>query len=777
MRLERISIGGVLRFTDPVTVDLASLPAGLVAVVGENGSGKTTLVEAPIAALFRSFPSRDGRPLVDYATTREAFLEAVFTVDAGRYRARVNLDGQRRAADAVLEHTAADGTVTLLNDGKLSTYDEAIARVFPPRDLLLASAVAAQNRAGSFVTLDKRGRKELFGRLLGLDRFDAMSTTAKAAAARCEAVIGALGVTQRLLVPEAADGVRQTIESEARRAVEGATATAAERAQVESDRSRLQADRDRLRDDASAHASAKTRLASLGSETAALLVRCQGLRRQQDTARAAAESEDGLLVDNLNRQLLELNGRIQKNRALLERAAVVRAAAADLRAAREALATREAEQLVLAAEPQRLLTEGSEARLALQQVQTTEAQLEQARRAAGRLAGVCDVCTFVADARQAQAAIPALEATVATKAACEARVEALREQYRAAEGRRLALVALVEETRTRIAAIEPDAQLLPRLEEAEGRIADLQRDHTVVVAQAEALRRGVADRLAATVADLEAQYREAQATVDGHAATVVALQAELDRTATAADGVADADRRLAYLDQQWQTLTADQARLQAQAEACESRLAAWRVKAAQLADVERQLAAIAAEWRDWQLLVRALGRDGLPVLEIDAAGPTVSAYTNDLLAVCFGPRFTVELITQAAKADGRGTKEVFELRVLDNLRGGDARDLADLSGGEQILVDEALKNALSLFINARHAGAVETMWRDETTGPLDPENALRYVEMLRRVRTIGHIRHVLFVSHNPAASALADVQLRLADGQVAVHYPPFSEAA
>lgn len=778
MRLEKISIGGVLRFTDPVTVDLASLPAGLVAVVGENGSGKTTLVEAPIAALYRSFPSRDGRPLVDYATTREAFLEAVFSVDArGSYRARVNLDGQRRAADAVLVHTALDGTVTMLNDGKLSTYDEAVARVFPPRDLLLASAVAAQNRAGSFVTLDKRGKKDLFQTLLGLDRFEAMSTTARQAAARCEAVLAALGVTQRLLGPDAADGVRRTIEAEAQQAIDGAVATAAERAQIGEARTRLQAARDRLRDDAGAHESAKTRLASLGSEAAALLVRGQGLRRQQDTARVAADTEDGLLVGNLQRQLTEVDARLGKNRALLERADVVRQAAPQLRGVRETLAAREAEQLTLAAEPQRLLAAGAEAKAALQAVEAAEQQLAQARRAAERLAGVCDVCTFVADAREAQAAIPSLEARVAEKPACEARIAQLRDQYRDAEGRRLAVAAVVSDLRTQLAALEPEAQLLPRLEEAEARIADLQRDRAHVVAEAERLRRGVVERLTATLADLDTQYAATQAAIDACAAATVAAQAEADRTATAAADVAAAEADLVVLEQRWQALVAEQARLQAQADTCEARLATWRTKAAQMADIDRQLAVVSAEWREWQLLARALGRDGLPVLEIDAAGPTVSAYTNDLLAVCFGPRFTVELITQAAKADGKGTKEVFELRVLDNLRGGDSRDLADLSGGEQILVDEALKNALSLFINARHAGAVETMWRDETTGPLDPENALRYVDMLRRVREIGHVRHVLFVSHNPAAAALADVQLRLADGHVTVHRPPFAEAA
>jgi exonuclease SbcC len=82
-----------------------------------------------------------------------------------------------------------------------------------------------------------------------------------------------------------------------------------------------------------------------------------------------------------------------------------------------------------------------------------------------------------------------------------------------------------------------------------------------------------------------------------------------------------------------------------------------------------------------------------------------------------------------------------------------------------------------LFINARHGGALQTMFRDETTGPLDPDNALRYVEMLRRVQQIGGFAHTLFVSHNPAAAALADVQVRVADGRLTVHHAPFSEAA
>jgi exonuclease SbcC len=319
--------------------------------------------------------------------------------------------------------------------------------------------------------------------------------------------------------------------------------------------------------------------------------------------------------------------------------------------------------------------------------------------------------------------------------------------------------------------------MLPKLDDAEARIAELEADAKQVEALGEARRadalavaaeatRRVIERQTGLARDhdaLRAQLATAEAAVAGTHDLAVTLERIEQALAAGRTGLAVVVDRLARTSTERETI--------------EQQFAVWQSKVEAHDQVDRRVWAVEAEWREWQLLAKALGRDGLPVLEIDAAGPTVSAYCNDLLASCFGPRFTVELVTQAAKADGKGTKEVFELRVLDNERGGDARDLNDLSGGEQILVDEALKNALALFINARQAGAIETIWRDETTGPLDPDNAVRYIEMLRRVQSIGQFHHVLFVSHNPAAAALADTQVRLADGVLTVHYAPFAEAA
>src|SRR5690348_17438264 len=55
---------------------------------------------------------------------------------------------------------------------------------------------------------------------------------------------------------------------------------------------------------------------------------------------------------------------------------------------------------------------------------------------------------------------------------------------------------------------------------------------------------------------------------------------------------------------------------------------------------------------------------------------------------------------------------------------------------------------------------VRTCWRDETTGALDPENATRYLAMLRKVQELGGFAHVLFISHNPDAAAQADAQIQ-----------------
>lgn len=164
------------------------------------------------------------------------------------------------------------------------------------------------------------------------------------------------------------------------------------------------------------------------------------------------------------------------------------------------------------------------------------------------------------------------------------------------------------------------------------------------------------------------------------------------------------------------------------------------------------------------LCEQGFGQSGIQALEIDAAGPEVSMIANELLTSAFGGRFTLQLRTIQEAGRGKVQKEVFDIIVLDGQSGG-ARQHAALSGGEQVLVDEALKLALAIF-NARRAGApFETLFRDEADGALSEEAASRYPEMLRRAVELGGFRNVYFITHRQTCAEQADARIVVSGGR------------
>ena len=170
----------------------------------------------------------------------------------------------------------------------------------------------------------------------------------------------------------------------------------------------------------------------------------------------------------------------------------------------------------------------------------------------------------------------------------------------------------------------------------------------------------------------------------------------------------------------------------------------------------------------WVLLERALGREGIQALEIDAAGPEVSGLVNDLLGACYGGRFRVELRTIREAGGGKKQREVFDLLVHDGEQGG-VRVHGKLSGGQKVLVSEALQLALALFNGRREGGSIRTLWRDEADGALDAETALQYPAMLRAAMEIGGYHRVFFTSHRPELVAQADARIVVPkDGRVRI---------
>ncbi|MCH7478755.1 MAG: hypothetical protein IIA14_11740, partial [SAR324 cluster bacterium] len=181
------------------------------------------------------------------------------------------------------------------------------------------------------------------------------------------------------------------------------------------------------------------------------------------------------------------------------------------------------------------------------------------------------------------------------------------------------------------------------------------------------------------------------------------------------------------------------------------------------AALELHAAEVTTRRAGFRLVEEAFGRTGVQALEIDAAGPAVSDITNELLETVVGARFTVSLRTIQEASGSKRQKEVFEVDVLDG-RSGRTGVHTGLSGGEKVLVSEALKLALAVY-NARKSGVVlDTLWRDECDGALDPRVRRRFPAMLRKAVELGGFTRCWFVTHDPDVAAQADAVLLVEDG-------------
>lgn len=786
MNVDTLAITGVLRFRDALALDLHTLPTGLVAVVGANGEGKTSLLEAVPAALWRFLPTRRDRALVDYATSREAAITVGFTVPhRGQFRARVSLDAVSRQSEAVLERVdPASGLTQVLTDGKVSSYDRAIADLLPSSELVLASVFAAQNRTGSFVTQDRKARKLLFAQLLGLERYERLAETARGAVVRVEAARtrarARLDVLEQETTPAVADALaarRLTTEHQLAAARTDHDAAGARLQEAEQALARAQAGRE----------------AFLAAEQACGHARQLAQRLRDDGRRIDASLADeaqrlettiARVRTDLAHTLSALDTKVANNQRVLADRARILTAVAEAEHADAQVAHAEGARTTAAERARAAHAAVVAASIAAGTAQADGQRLARLRQDAALLdtvpcAGAAPFagCAFLRQALAAREAIAAVPTTTDPVADARATLTVAETEAARADAVDAAAEQAWQRATAARAALAPLVALRPRLEAAEARLAELAQER----AEAEANAAATLARVTDDHAHRRASLLEARATAAADLGRVEAdaVQREAERTGLA-PAVAAYDAALADVAgarQAREQAAAAVARLDAERAALEAQQAALTARTAERDAVAAQVRTLESWSLAWQWLAKALGRDGLPVLEIDAAGPTVSSYANDLLHACFDGRFTLDLVTQEAKTSGKGLKETFEIKVFDNAQGGDPRDLTDLSGGEQIIVDEALKGALAIFLNQRLGTPLQTVFRDETTAPLDPDNAIRYVQMLRRMVALGGFTRIFYVSHNPAASALADAQIVVHDGTADIRWPPYPAAA
>jgi exonuclease SbcC len=816
MRLRKVALRGLVRFkgAEPVSYDLDALGPGLVAIVGDNGEGKTTCVEAVATALFKDLPSRVGN-LYDHVHGRDAFAEAVFEDDDGReLKARVQIDVDRRTTEGYLFR---DGVS--LTTGRAKEFEAQIEQRFGSKELFYASVFAVQTKAGSFVRASKAQRKALFAELLGLGRLEVLHEAAKDRRTRAELALGEARAKVRDLETEIAAGAALEEQREGAQLKADAAAHQLETAREEEasatstlERARAAAGAIRALEEAEEGARREVEAAQRALGTAEDLApkaraAAHGKRLtlragDPDVAEASARRrhKDGVAALEQRRSALEEQaGRLE----------AVRKAQADLpalEAARDLLEARTKEVDQLAAEGRVAKAELDHAHRDLNAAEAS-AKNEQARleRQAGLLKqapcsekeewyplhgldgegeDLAGSCPLLADARAARDQLTLFRLSERTAEAV-AVVETAEEKVQD-------LLARIE-----VAVASGDAADLPaaRAAFARAQLLAAQAPHVEdAVRQLDGLaieRVKLEDTLARDLADVEqarSKVREAEAAIDSElndtlleAAEKVELAQEEARGA--AKRLREADGKLqrarvdvpdvakaacALADAQGTRKRAETALREADRELAtiQGKVDRIRELEASVEPLRADVASAEQDLGDWNLLEQALGRDGIQALEIDAAGPEVTRLTNELLAACYGPRFSITFETQREKKSGRGEySEAFDVIAYD---GREPRKVENLSGGEQVIVGEALSLGIAIF-NSRKSGVRwKFLMRDETAGALDPQNAVRYLDMLRRALSLGGFEQIIFIAHQQDLADRADVRLRIHGGNISI---------
>lgn len=815
MRLERSEVAGFFHFTEPFRLDLREVPDGLIAVVGDNGAGKTGLaLDAPLASLYgpglstKAFPSREGS-LASYATSRQAYIETVWDLDGcGQVRCRVNVDGKSRRTDAVLEEIGADGTRRAVNNGLVPTYRDAVAERFPSLRSLLASAYASQNRRGGFGELGQKERMELFVELADLAHLDARSQTAK----RCQSI---------------ADGIAARVRT-ALEVVTRETASLDEihvrlrelTSDIESARSGRQDCADHI-DVLERH---RALVAVRAEEYAAAVARSEEVRLRVNSVVAECElhqratqriqSEHDQAATQIERRYVatyagidqrrqaammaheraakDREERIAGNRTLLAQAEAIRTAmmrAAEIDTQR-ADATNGIEQARRDLDDARQQVRARE--MALREALAADVELTAVRRRAdllgtvkfGDSCGIEPACPLVIDAVMARSEIPRLEDRAAQVHCLRDEIVTWTAQAKRHETQILELTATLNALVSEAKRLQAQVALAPHLEHAEAKIAEYERDGQQATAAHEqacldwhaeceqvdgtrACELETLETLTVTrTREAETKLRELEAVV---ASTQKALEAAQTIVARTSGAKADLDRADGDLRTARAGLLAAEtslARLTAEHDVLAQRRDELSERQTQAQDWQRRVRRVEEEGLAWATLSRALGRDGLQRLEIDAAGPVVSDLANQLLEVGYGTRFQVQVVTEVATASGKDTKEKFTILALDQEYGGESRDVGDLSGGERVIVEEAIRAALAVYVNLRSRMRFKILWRDECSGALSPDNVPRYAALLRKMLTLSGADQCLFVCHQPELAEMADAIVTVSNGRV-----------
>jgi len=162
------------------------------------------------------------------------------------------------------------------------------------------------------------------------------------------------------------------------------------------------------------------------------------------------------------------------------------------------------------------------------------------------------------------------------------------------------------------------------------------------------------------------------------------------------------------------------------------------------------------EWHNvYSSILRAFSRDGIPQYVVDTSLPQLHDELDKVLKV-FDGRFTIRFRTQGTTKAG-DIRERMDIDITNNE--GHTHPIESFSGGEQKLLNTAVRIALAVFQAKRQGAGLKVFAADEAFDALDPDRSHGVQEVFRGLE--DSFNQIFVGTHSPDLIADISTQYHL----------------
>ena len=849
---------------EEISINLSSLPAGLIAICGTNGRGKTTILDN--LQPYRIMPyklrksgnwSPNSFSYFDQFEGSDGLIEFIFGMGGKVYRKYILIDAERRKQEAYLYEAENIGDEWKpINDGKTGTYDAAIEKVCGSPSLFFTSVFRSQG-AKNLSDYTRGDIMEIIAELLNINHIKEQGAKAGEVEKHLKSLIsldnskldmlrGEVSkvdeLRESLAIHEESIGGNEEIISSIKKDVE---AKQNELTKVEVNEAAKESDRARLKDMEAANEQDGRETSSLDSEKSdqetAFDAATNGLKEKLERSEEITAKEVSSLGDEKRDQEITFDSAINGLKEKLERSEKITANAEGIRekvkeeggkqealsTLKERLSREEAERDTLDSRKERISEKErglSEIKLQLSQakyahdaaIQSAKTKLEHAEKEAAKLEGVdCkgdgaewinESCRFIKDAVTARNSLESLRSELEKLSHPSAEIIDLEERLKALpeieqESKDIAVLldvctANIRDVRSKIETAEAElteiarwTKLAPELDKAEEDVKQLkvdieakEKEKTTALENIASKRGEIEKRMEEDAkqlkTDIEAKEKEKTNALE----KIAAKRDEIEkRMSERAFGIAKLSGAIGQdtnnlrqeiqkdMDSKKESLArmeADMKTVQAEASSIKGKIDELEKKKGDMKDIEARVAGINNEIARWSLFAKACSNDGIISLEIDDSGHGIASIANELLAECYGSRYSVKIVTQSAKAKG-GMKEDFDITVLDS-ETGESASITEKSGGQVTYVEDAIVRAICLMNIQNSERTFGSLFSDEKDGSLDEDKKLAFISVKNKAIELGSHEREFFITQTRELQERADGRIILSDEGVTV---------